>query len=534
MKTLYQQSFRLDEAPFSIAPDPRFLYFSRQHKEALAHLKFGIESAGGFVLLTGEVGTGKTTLCRQLLTQLGEQTAIAFIINPMLTPLELVQTICEELGVTPKEANGAQPSGAKPWVDALNIYLLEAHRQGKNAIVMIDEAQRLSVEALEQVRLLTNLETNQEKLLRIVLLGQPELAYTLQQSHLTQLAQRITVRYHLKGLATDEVEDYLHHRFRVAGGSEMLPFTPGAIRALAKCAQNIPRKLNVIADRALLAAFADSQYHVTRRIVQRASQDVQGSKSGWWWWRWGKLVMATALAVGLGLGTLTWVWRAEVGEDGGGEALSVGTRITQFFTGRDRLAYYANSYIDAFTLLFEQWQAFPVTQQAPCSLAANYGLECLRLQGDWSTLLEINRPALLSIHLPNSAETVWLTVTSGDRLRFSVRNADSKQTLEVSALQELWNGEFLILWQLPPRYQTPVSEGTEGEIVLWLRDQLASLGYDVQAEDRPDYFDAQLVRQLKLFQTDRGLNSDGIAGPRTLIAINTATGLGIAKLSGTG
>jgi len=215
---LYLQHFGLTEAPFSITPDPAFVYLSAAHREALAHLLYGVGKggSGGFVQLTGEVGTGKTTICRCLLEQVPEDTLIALILNPLVTPRELLAAICDELGVDIRQAEDS----SKKMVDALNHYLLQQYADGKRVVIVIDEAQNLSPEALEQVRLLTNLETAKHKLLQMVLLGQPELRQLLQRQNLRQLAQRITARYHLVPLNEAETVAYIKHRMRVAGARQ--------------------------------------------------------------------------------------------------------------------------------------------------------------------------------------------------------------------------------------------------------------------------------------------------------------------------
>ncbi len=248
---MYLEYYGLDEAPFSITPDPSFIYLSGRHRDALAHLLYGVGQggSGGFVQLTGEVGTGKTTMCRCLLEQLPENTQVALVLNPLLTPGELLATICEELGISTEDIAGSN----KALVDALNAYLLKQHGKGRRVVVMIDEAQNLSPEALEQVRLLTNLETPKEKLLQMVLLGQPELRQLLQRSDLRQLAQRITARYHLKPLNQEETRAYVRHRMMVAG-AQRSPFTRSALRALYQRSGGVPRLINIIADRALAGA----------------------------------------------------------------------------------------------------------------------------------------------------------------------------------------------------------------------------------------------------------------------------------------
>ncbi|HEY4554977.1 MAG TPA: AAA family ATPase, partial [Lysobacter sp.] len=249
---MYLDHFGLAEPPFSITPDPRFVYLSERHRDALAHLSYGIGQGGGggFVQLTGEVGTGKTTLCRLLLEQLPETTRVALVLNPRVTPVELLETVCEELGLAIDNRRGR----LKPLVDALNAYLLDAYARGLRVVLIIDEAQNLSADALEQVRLLTNLETATQKLLQIVLLGQPELRAMLAREDLRQLAQRITARYHLTPLSAAETSGYLRHRVAVAGGSRAL-FTPAASQRIHARTGGVPRLINVVAERALLAGY---------------------------------------------------------------------------------------------------------------------------------------------------------------------------------------------------------------------------------------------------------------------------------------
>ncbi|MDX1555071.1 MAG: AAA family ATPase, partial [Xanthomonadales bacterium] len=272
MSTVYLQFFGLSEAPFAITPDPSFVYLSQAHRDALAHLLHGVGQggSGGFVQLTGEVGTGKTTMCRCLLEQLPEKTQVALILNPLMTPREMLATICEELGIE----TGNIRDSSKGLVDALNAYLLNKHADGWRIVVVIDEAQNLSPEALEQVRLLTNLETAKHKLLQMVLLGQPELRNLLQRQDLRQLAQRITARYHIAPLGAEETAAYVKHRLEVAG-AERNPFTRSALRALHQRSGGVPRLINIIADRSLAAGYAAEKPVIGPRLVHAAADEVQ-------------------------------------------------------------------------------------------------------------------------------------------------------------------------------------------------------------------------------------------------------------------
>lgn len=267
---MYASYFNLRESPFSITPNPDYFYLSEQHKEAFAHLIYGFQQDAGFVLLTGEVGAGKTTLCRCIMGVLPEGVDVALILNPRISERELLGMICDELHI-----NYPKSSTKKNRLDRLNEHLLQSHADGRRTVLLIDEAQTLSDRALEHVRLLTNLETAKHKLLQIILVGQPELIETLDKPELYQLAQRITARFHLRPLPLRDVEGYIDHRIQTAGNRERI-FTDAAIRTVARLSNGTPRLINIICDRSLLGAYASEKTKVTAGMVHSAAKQVSG------------------------------------------------------------------------------------------------------------------------------------------------------------------------------------------------------------------------------------------------------------------
>jgi general secretion pathway protein A len=277
---MYTAHYGLREKPFSLTPDPRYLFLSSSHREALAHVLYGVEQGEGFIAVTGEVGTGKTTLCRTLLERLGPETEVAFVFDPLLTPDELLRAVCAEYGLEISERSPAELS------DGLNKFLLDANRKGRRVVLVVDEAQNLPVATLEQIRLLSNLETSTAKLIQILLFGQPELDEMLESAELRQLRQRITVRYRLGALARGEAREYVRHRVRVAAGCERDLFTAGALREIERRGRGIPRLVNLLADRALLAGYAEGTARVDRPQVDRAAREIlraRGLRRTAWW-----------------------------------------------------------------------------------------------------------------------------------------------------------------------------------------------------------------------------------------------------------
>ena len=302
---MYTGFFGLTSQPFSIAPNPDFLFLSARHAEALAHLRYGLGEAGGFVLLTGEVGTGKTTVSRCLLQELTDKTEVAFILNPTLNELELLAAICDQLKIRYKKSEAS----LKMLTDKITNRLMKNHQAGKNTILIIDEAQHLQPAVLEQLRLLTNLETNTKKLLQVILIGQPELQQLLQRQDLRQLAQRITARYHLMPLTEQEVQQYISYRLQVAGCSRPV-FTASAVKKLFHLSGGIPRLLNLICDRALLGGYSQQKALIDAGLVNQAASEVlaikpQAEKAPWPVWVWPLL---TLVALGAGAGLSAFIW----------------------------------------------------------------------------------------------------------------------------------------------------------------------------------------------------------------------------------
>src|SRR5687767_58771 len=265
---MYAPFFGLRQEPFSIAPDPRYLFMSERHREALAHLLYGLRGGGGFVLLTGEIGAGKTTVCRCFLEQIPKRCNVAYIFNPKLTVIELLRTVCEEFRIPLDPAHHGET--VKDYLDPINEFLLKTHAVGQNNVLIIDEAQNLSSDVLEQLRLLTNLETTERKLLQIILIGQPELRDMLARPELEQLAQRVVARFHLDPLAEDETAHYIKHRLSVAGMSGLIPFDRDARHRIFELTRGVPRRINLLCDRALLGAYASGRQRVDRAMVDKA------------------------------------------------------------------------------------------------------------------------------------------------------------------------------------------------------------------------------------------------------------------------
>ncbi|ALC16683.1 type II secretory pathway, ExeA component [Desulfuromonas soudanensis] len=511
---MYNEYFGLEEAPFSIAPDPRYLYMSDQHREALAHLLYGIRSAGGFVLLTGEVGTGKTTVCRYLLEQLPDQTDVAFIFNPRLSAQELLATVCDEFGIVYPRGE----TGSKILVDRLNAFLLEEHARGRRAVLIIDEAQNLSVDVLEQLRLLTNLETNRHKLLQIILLGQPELQALLATSQLRQLSQRIIARYHLKPLTPVDVAAYVSHRLSVAGLEHDL-FSRRAIRMLYRLSRGVPRIINILCDRAFLGAYATGQRQITPQILRRAAREVSGVGSPQ---RkrlaWSLLILLFFLVGGgaLAAGRVESWWAAKRAQ--------VGDSSVPLISSSDWLPVGSADKQQAYRDLFFIWgRDVSMAGDAPCLSAKALGLECFNKKGSLRDLRHLNRPAVLTL-VDRSGTPCFVTLESLEGNRAQLLVGGKRMAVPTPDLESRWTGDYSLLWRSPPESDGGVRFGDKGAGVSHVEQRLASVqGWN----PRPGtelLFDETLAIKVRQFQLTRGLVPDGIVGAQTLIHLNTAAG----------
>lgn len=523
---MYLSFFGLSEKPFAITPNPRYLYMSERHAEALAHLMYGLNEAGGFIQLTGEVGTGKTTVVRTLLEQLPQHADVAVILNPRLSPSELLLSICEELGIFLTDEN---TSSIKDLVDVLNARLLATHAKGRRVVVIIDEAQNLLPETLEQVRLLTNLETATHKLMQIILIGQPELRDLLSRNDLRQLAQRITGRFHLTPLNSDDTAAYVKHRMQVAGATREI-FTERALQAIHRASRGIPRLINIICDRALLGAYTNSEYEIGPSLIREASVEIEGEKPSYTRWLWMLLVLILiALAT---FAAYRYFYHAPVTSTSPLVATSTSSSSSTsaivtpvaMDTG-EMLKQYAGSTAtdNALTTLFALWNAhYEIGGARSCQQATAQGLECIFQKGSWDLLRSLNRPAIL--HLADEQGTAHQVVImelspATARLMLDQRIV----SVTTASLSRYWNGDYLLLWRPKVTDQKVLSAGNQGPEVLWLRRALAQLKNESLPKQASDVFDDGLTAALADFQRAHRLHPDGIAGLQTQVALDAAT-----------
>jgi general secretion pathway protein A len=529
---MYSSFFGLNEKPFSITPDPRYLFMSARHGEALAHLVYGVTESGGFIQLTGEVGTGKTTLCRTLLLhRMPGNANVAVVLNPQLSAHEFLQSICEELGVALPEPTGS----IKALIDGLNAHLLAAHAEGRRTILVVDEAQNLAPDVLEEVRLLTNLETSKQKLLQIILIGQPELRELLARTDLRQLAQRITGRYHLEPLSRDETSQYIEHRLQVAGALGEV-FDAGAKRTVFRLSQGIPRLINVICDRALLGAYSQGRRLVNARLVRRAAREVSGEPDLRLSRRWLAPAIGAAALLVLASGFWSLYERApapmtKTQAEAAVAAEAVAAITVEAAEPVDEpdvtlgeqlaIAELLTTEESAIAELLAIWGIDPQTTMPACDYAKTLGYSCLRNRSSWLALRQLDHPAILEL-VDNSGHPhhVVLTSIDADQARLSIGGvAVSHANADVA---EMWYGNYLLIWQPPNGVAVSLAPGIRHANVVWLRTSLAAVDQRYRAEPLgSDMYDQELEQRVRDFQRDQRLDVDGLAGQQTQIIINT-------------
>jgi len=565
---MYHSYFGLQEEPFSIAVNPKYLFMSARHRDALAHLLYGVGGGGGFILLTGEVGTGKTTINRCLLEQLPEQTDIAIILNPALNAVELLASVCDELGITYDPADYS----LKILTDKLHEFLLENHRRGRNTVLLIDEAQHLQFDVLEQIRLLTNLETNTRKLLQIVLVGQPELSAMLAKPELRQLNQRITARYELQPLNLGETDAYIRHRLQVAGlPANQEIFSARVVRGVHRKTRGIPRLINVMCGRMLLGTYGQNKSRVDMAMLRQAAAEVMGESPGKGMrdFAWPRVAL-----VGLVLaGVLAWwygdlpgrqppvqpqsgysqpgvrAFPATTSQPGIPQPVApqpVAPSKTPVVTAAGNIhdsptpdsalpqgasaavaappdKPWYSSRAEGLGALANFLEVEAAATEMSCARFEQLGWRCEKqLVRTWDELLDFDRPALLTLVTEERfAAYAALVGVAGERAFLHVNGREIETLL--AELGRVWQGEFLFLWQPPQAYTGPVSRGDAGPMVAWLAREFARL--DKQSQPLTgDSFNADLDTRVRLFQRQFKLLDDGVVGMKTLLKLSEARG----------
>lgn len=524
---MYYHYFGLKEAPFSIAVDPHYLFMSARHRDALAHLLYGVgsnkkngasNSGGGFILLTGPVGTGKTTLTRSLLSQLPENTQVALILNPTLSAIELLATACDELGIS---YNKEQPQ-LKQLTDQLHKQLLDNFAKGINTVLLIDEAQHLQFETLEQIRLLTNLETNTQKLLQIILVGQPELKQRLQHPELSQLAQRITARYNLTALNLEETHTYIYHRLHIAGlPASQQPFPASIIEQIYKASGGVPRLINLLCDRMLLGCYAKQKNVVDKSIAKSAITEIAGDDE--LSLKRSSLNLKTAInTLSVSLVIITAVYLSQPWFESKSSSKVTTPMTTNINTPaiEPESEHYFNSKTVALSALAELLKLDAKSNY--CDLA-DYRCEQLNIES-WQALDHYPTPLLLKL-IDDSRFARYALLLDKKQIEATIYSPAANQNRKTIALSKLgkhWTGDIILVWQPPPGYNAPLTLGDNNDAVTWLAEEFARLDKQDTLLSQGE-FNQALRQRVILFQQQEGLVADGMVGLKTLLALKHRT-----------
>ena len=528
---MYKEYFGFVEMPFSIVPNSRYLFLSQRHQEAMQNLQAGLGDGGGFAMLTGEVGTGKTTVAKAMLASLDDQTQAGLILNPTFSNIELLEAVCDEF-----EIDYPEQASLKQLSQAIHSFLLDSHEQGIQTLLVIDEAQHLAADVLEQLRLLTNLETDSRKLLKVLLVGQPELQQHLQTNQLRQLAQRITGRYHLLPLNAQEAGKYIAFRLETAGAQQML-FSNRAVKSIAQYTHGIPRLINLVCDKALQLSFHQGEKTPSQATVEQACQQIMSFQAEVYQAPvkqqsavWPKLVQYSALSVlGLGLawGTFTylpqnidkWLVNEQVASDLEPQiktAMQVPIEIQAETTAPLLPEHIAQqltqgtSRASAIQDLYQLWGYQSSLRDGLCLSEPQSVFVCVEGQATLRELIQLNSPVVLNLTFEEQSHHAVLYGLSDKSVELLVNQ--SLVQIPVSALETLWQGDYVAIWKQPLR--ETLREGDSGEAVALL-DLLLSeaLGENVTGQE---LFDDELKRKVEAFQIWQGMSVDGIAGKRTL------------------
>mgnify|MGYP005855185293 CR=1 FL=1 len=517
------------EKPFNLTPDPRFVFLSKTHKEAFAHLLYGINNRAGFIALTGEVGSGKTTVLRALLSQLdADHHRTALIFNPSLSPAELLQAVNREFGIQ------TNPSDQSSALDALNLFLLQQNAEGRTVVLIIDEAQDLEASVLEQIRLISNLETDREKLIQIVLSGQPELLQILEKNEMRQLSQRITVRYHLHPMDFEDTIHYVNHRLLMAGGRGGDIFSMGALKQIYRYSRGLPRLINVACDRTLLTGYTKDTTRISSQIASTGIKDIK--RNAGTYARRRSLILIPALAVlavlvvaGIYLIQPSFVkqWipsRIKTTE----EQTKAGPLFTiegsfRAMAGELRRISESESARRAFNTLASLWKVPPVPENTnlnPFSemerATLDRGLRLYRFSGSLGALLRIGYPAALELSLPGIPGKRFISLVGVEKEQLLMDpSIKGKRTLLSSELEKYWSGKGFLFWKDPLNLLADLSQNSEGGHLERLQELLKEAG--VYGRPLTGVYDEDTVLAVKKFQSSKGIEEDGIVGVHTLM-----------------